>query len=319
MDFWTIVGLLCLISRIEAYKPDIVLVFGWNFISHLKVMRYFKGKVPVWFRGDSTLLDEQPGFKTQLRRKVLSFVYRYVDKALYVGKANKAYYLKHGLEDSQLIYVPHAVDNERYKNNAKDYDQSAYIWRKELGYNEEDIVVLFAGKLESKKQPEFLLKAVQRANINRELPLKLLFVGTGKLDMYLKELAKDEDNIRFEPFQNQSLMPVVYRLGDVFCLPSKGPGETWGLALNEAMASKRAVIASDKVGSCQDLIINRKNGFVFTYNQPEELLDILEGLNKMKLAQMGANAFENIDNWSYEILVNSILKALNHTDKANTN
>jgi glycosyltransferase involved in cell wall biosynthesis len=314
-------GINCpeLIPKITSYQPDIILVFGWNFISHLKVMRFFKGKVPVWFRGDSTLLDEQPGFKTQLRRTVLSFVYRSIDKALYVGKANKAYYLKHGLKDNQLVYVPHAVDNDRFKNDTLNYDHSANIWRKELGYHDEDIVIVFAGKFEPKKQPDLLLEAVQDVNKQREQPLRVVFIGHGVLEGKLKESALHDENVQILPFQNQSLMPIVYRLGDVLCLPSKGPGETWGLALNEAMASKRVGIVSDKVGSSQDLIRNGINGFVFTHNKPSELEDILKRLNKSDLDLMSTNASESINNWSYEILVNNILKALNETDKLKTN
>jgi glycosyltransferase involved in cell wall biosynthesis len=69
--------------------------------------------------------------------------------------------------------------------------------------------------------------------------------------------------VHFLPFQNQSLMPVVYRLGNVFVLPSQGPGETWGLALNEAMATGRAIIASSKVGGARDLILPGTNGWIF--------------------------------------------------------
>jgi hypothetical protein len=39
-------------------------------------MKHFKGKNPVWFRGDSTLLDETGGLKQTLRRMILRFVYR---------------------------------------------------------------------------------------------------------------------------------------------------------------------------------------------------------------------------------------------------
>src|SRR5215217_7645662 len=52
-----------IIDRINAYQPGAILVFGWAYSSHLKVLRYFKGKVPVWFRGDSTLLDESNSIK----------------------------------------------------------------------------------------------------------------------------------------------------------------------------------------------------------------------------------------------------------------
>ncbi len=61
-------------------------------------------------------------------------------------------------------------------------------------------------------------------------------------------------------------MPILYRLGNVFCLPSKGPGETWGLAVNEAMASSRPVIVSNKVGCAADLVSEGANGYLFNYN-----------------------------------------------------
>ena len=51
-----------LISQIEEWQPDIIWVWGWAFQSHLEVLRHFKGKTKVWFRGDSTLLDEPSGF-----------------------------------------------------------------------------------------------------------------------------------------------------------------------------------------------------------------------------------------------------------------
>jgi len=56
-----------LIGSITSWKADAILVFGWAYHGHLKVMRHFKNKIPVYFRGDSTLLDEQSGFKNFFR------------------------------------------------------------------------------------------------------------------------------------------------------------------------------------------------------------------------------------------------------------
>src|SRR5438105_951467 len=47
-----------LIGDIKEYDPDAILVYGWSFYSHLKVMRYFKGRKKILFRGDSTLIDD---------------------------------------------------------------------------------------------------------------------------------------------------------------------------------------------------------------------------------------------------------------------
>ena len=52
-----------LIKEIKEWNADSLLVYGWNFKSHLKALCFFKNKIPVLFRGDSTLLDEKPGLK----------------------------------------------------------------------------------------------------------------------------------------------------------------------------------------------------------------------------------------------------------------
>nr|WP_321222070.1 glycosyltransferase family 4 protein [uncultured Psychroserpens sp.] len=300
-----------LINSITTYKADAILVFGWNFKSHFKVMRYFKGKIPVWFRGDSTLLDEVAGLKTKLRRLVLTRVYKYIDRALYVGEANKAYFLKHGLKESQLVYAPHAIDNKRFNDDAiKQYDKSAKQWRLDLGISKDDLVVLFAGKFETKKQPDFLLNALIKANKNRTNALQLILVGDGPLAKELKTQASGYDFITFIPFQNQTKMPLVYRLGDVFCLPSKGPGETWGLAVNEASSCERASIVSNKVGCAEDILNSGNNGWVF--NNETQLINILQSLTKEKLQVAGKNAQKSIKDWSFEAIVTAIETELIH-------
>ena len=62
------------IEQIEKWRPDALLVFGWNYRSHLRALRHFHGRIPILFRGDSTLLDEVPGPKTWLRRIILKWI-----------------------------------------------------------------------------------------------------------------------------------------------------------------------------------------------------------------------------------------------------
>jgi len=294
-----------LINKLKHFQPDAILFFGWNFKSHLKAMRYFNGKTPVWFRGDSTLLDEKGDFKATLRRLILTKVYKYVDKAFYVGEANKAYFIKHGLKDNQLVLAPHAIDNNRFSGDkTKSYEADALNWRKELGYNADDIVILFVGKLETKKQPDFLMDAFTASSDKISNSLQLLIVGDGPLESTLK--AHPRSNVKFMPFQNQTKMPLVYRLGDILCLPSKGPGETWGLAVNESMASGRPVIVSDKVGCFQDLVSDATSGFVFKFDSIEDLKEILVNLHKFSLNQMGKIAKEKIQDYNFLSIVKAI-------------
>jgi len=293
-----------LIKTIDDWKPNALLVFGWNFKSHLKAMRHFKGKIPIIFRGDSTLLDSDSPIKKFLRQRVLRWVYRHVDYALFVGSNNRDYYLSVGLTEHQLIYAPHAVDNDRFSDPSGEYAQKAEAMRLELGLTKDDFVILFAGKFEAKKNPEFLLKLAKEI---RSEHVKFLFVGDGDLRDKVIDASRNDPRIYMLGFQNQTLMPVVYRMCDVFILPSRGPGETWGLSLNEAMASGRPVIASTKVGGAADLIdsscgriidLSRMDAAVAYINE-------LRGSRNLRISS-GEAAISKIKKFSFSVINDSI-------------
>jgi len=279
-------------SEIQKWEADAILVFGWNHNSHFKAMRYFKGKIPVYFRGDSTLIDEISGYKTILRRVWLKFVYRYADFAFYVGQNSKAYFLKHGMKEKQLKFAPHAIDNNRFYSDLKTNTKKAQNWRTDLGIKEFEIVFLFVGKFEKKKNPQLLIE------VAKDFPdYKFLFVGNGVLESKMKKEALE--NVLFLPFQNQSFMPIIYQLGDVYVLPSQGPGETWGLAVNEAMASGKAILVSDKVGCAIDLVKDNENGFIFESDNLEDLKIKIKSFENKQIS-FGEKSLEMIKVWSFK-------------------
>ena len=81
--------------------------------------------------------------------------------------------------------------------------------------------------------------------------------------------ANSRGNVRFLEFQNQSRMPLVYRLGDALVLPS-GYGETWGLAVNEAQACGRPALVSDCVGCARDIVREGESGSIFRTDDWED-------------------------------------------------
>jgi len=292
-------------TKITEWNPSLILMIGWGYKSHFSCMRHFKGKVKILFRGDSTLLDEKPGLRKMARRFFLTYVYSYTDYTLYVGTNNKKYFLAHGIKEKQLFYAPHAIDNQRFSND--EFDREALNWRRELGIPENAFVLLFAGKFEPKKDPESLLNVAGKVNSDQ---FYCVLVGNGPLEKSLKEKAATLKNIIFLDFQNQQKMPVVYRLADAFILPSKGPQETWGLAINEAMASGRAVMASTKVGGAVDLIKQNENGFIF---EPGDVIGVARFLtelinNKELSRKMGEESKQLISHFSFEHIVDAISK-----------
>jgi glycosyltransferase involved in cell wall biosynthesis len=296
-----------IIGQIDAWRPDALLIYGWNFTSHLKVIRHYKNKIPVFFRGDSTLLNDRPGFKATLRKIFLKWVYRHVDKAFYVGQHNKDYFLNAGLKESQLVYAPHAVDNAFFQDDNEDKEQEAMQWRHELNIPDSATVFLFAGKLEHNKLPFTLLDVFNEDGFPTEV--HLVIVGNGNLESGMKEKA-NSNRIHFVDFQNQKRMPVVYRLADVFILPSGS--ETWGLAMNESMASGRSVIASTRCGGGPDLIKEGYNGYIFRAgdagNLKEKVLLMLK--DKSTVKDMGRNALSHIHDFSLSRIAKELEKAV---------
>lgn len=299
-----------LIQCVEAWRPDAVLIYGWAYHSHLKTLRYFKNKLPVFFRGDSTLLDPSGTLKIYARALLLRWIYTHVDYALYTGTNSKAYFKAYGMKENELIFAPHAIDNHRF---AADRNSEVQELKMKLSIAPEDIVILFAGKFDQKKDPLLLLDSFLQL---KKEAVHLLFVGNGVLEQTLKQKASSDIHVHFMDFENQSYMPVIYQACDVFCLPSSGPGETWGLAVNEAMACSKAVLVSDKVGCAADLVKNEYNGGIFKARSLPSLAEQLELLidkGKNGLKDMGLNSKNIISNWTFQVQAIAIESAiLNH-------
>ncbi|KQR72685.1 glycosyltransferase family 4 protein [Pedobacter sp. Leaf176] len=302
-------------ARVESFSPDAIFIYGWAYKSHLCALRYFKGKIPLWFRGDSTLLNESQGLKEIVRSLFLKWVYSHVDKAFYAGSANKTYFKKFGLKRKQLCFLPHAVDNERFSTPRS---AEALSLRHSLNISETDLLILFAGKFEQNKNPSLLIKAFNELNINH---VHLLLVGNGPMEERLK-LDHQRTNfqntlsskIHFMAFQNQTQMPVVYQACDLFCLPSQS--DTWGLAVNEAMACGKAILVSDKVGCASDLVKKGINGEIFESGNCADLTNKLQNLtkDKIRLIGMGRASKKIIQDWSFEAQSRQILRLLNEAN-----
>jgi glycosyltransferase involved in cell wall biosynthesis len=288
-----------LLDVVLAWEPDVVHVTGWAWLSHLQALRAFAARgIPTLFRGDSHLLDPQDnGPKWWIKRALLRRVYAWPKLFLVVGSANRAYYEAFGVDADRLFSCPHSIDVGRFAEPAEEYEREALQWREQLGIEKDRIVLLFAGKLEPKKRPVDLMRAVQAINDPRCV---LILVGNGELDDQVNSLAAScPERFRVLPFQNQSRMPIVYRLGDLFVLPSSH-GETWGLGVNEAIACGRPVLVSNRVGCAAD-VINQSCGQVFDINGHDALARSLMELTRdvQNLKHLGLRAAKRA--WDYDV------------------
>lgn len=297
-----------MLARISAWGPDAVLVYGWAFRTHLRVMRYFRGRRPVLFRGDSTHQSGTGGrFKKIWRGVALRWVYRHVDLALYPGRRNREYLRAAGLGEERTAWMPHAVDVARFGDDS--HLAAAEAERLTMGIGEGDTAFLTAGKFVPWKAYDLLIRAFRQA-AGASSRTHLVLVGAGPLEGDLRQLAGEDPRIHFAGFRNQMQMPMVYRVGDCFVMPSRS--ETWGLGVNEAMAAGRAVITSDRVGSAPDLVEGRPYGQVFSSGSAADLAGALQRfmVTRGNLLLLGRRARSEIQSWSVPAAADALMGAL---------
>jgi glycosyltransferase involved in cell wall biosynthesis len=125
----------------------------------------------------------------------------------------------------------------------------------------------------------------------------------------LRKAAAADPRIKCIGFQNQLQMPIVYRLGDIFILPSQGPGETWGLGVNEAMASGCAIMISEKAGGAADLVEEGVNGIRFKTGDIEKCSHWIGRLleDRRLLTDMKAASRRRIGSFSYQQMMDALV------------
>ena len=258
-----------LTTRLATWAPQVILLFGYNWASHLRVILWARLRgFPLIFRGDSHFIGrERPA---PVQRWLLRLLYRQFAGFLPVGAANRDYFTTLGVPGSRLFFAPHAVDDTLFDPTRLDHQSASQNLRTQLRVPEGHHVVLFAGKLVPEKQPRELLTAFLSLG---DPTATLIFVGEGPEKPALTAAAHSAraGNVHFLPFANQSEMPARLLLADVFVLPSRGVFETWGLTVNEAMHLGVPALVSDRVGCQRDLVTPGETGWVFRHDDPADL------------------------------------------------
>ncbi|MFM1962555.1 MAG: hypothetical protein RLZZ172_1400, partial [Bacteroidota bacterium] len=170
-------------KNIRRYNPDAIIIYGWKNQSHFSVLKYFHGKIPILFRGDSTALDDSLSFplRSFFRYVFLKLIYSKVDYVLSPGSASDAYFIKSGITEANIIRTVHAVDNHRFSVFTEEEHQILVATKDRLAITTHDTVFLFAGKFVGKKNPLLLIKAFNKVAIQKQ-NVRLIIVGDGILD-----------------------------------------------------------------------------------------------------------------------------------------
>ena len=261
-----------------ATRPDVVVVPGWHSAFYLRAIAASRRRgIPVLYRGDTNFSVAPLGLRRPVWKLRTRLALKLFDGYLSVGTRSRDYLRHFGVPEPVIFDSPHCVDNATFDAAARivrDGDRDAA--RRELGAGHGDFLILFAGKFIERKRPMDVIEAAARLGAD----VVVAMVGNGPLMDRTHEAAKKLNvRVTWHGFVNQSVMPRVFAAADCVALPSEC--ESWGLIVNEALASGTPCVVSSGVAAGRDLIHEHRSGAV---HEPADIEGLAASLQAVREA-----------------------------------
>ncbi|MFN0015268.1 MAG: glycosyltransferase family 4 protein [Saprospiraceae bacterium] len=312
--FWSLVNPAIIIFLWKT-PPGTLVVHGWGYATHLLAIVFgcLLGH-KVCLRAETPLSHEAllPWHKRLLKKVLLRFcIFPWISRFWYIGTQNRAFYRNLGVSETRLVFTPYCVDNARFSARHEALCSNKNALRANLAIPQNARVALFSGKFVDKKRPMDLMRAFHQANVPSSF---LVFVGDGALRPEMEAYCQKNAlrNVLLTGFVNQSAIGQYYAAADVFVMCS-GAGETWGLAVNEAMNFRLPVLLSDLTGSADDLCQPGINGHTFPTGDVPALAERLRQLLTLPAEQLQALGRESkkiVAGYSFEVVEKNLLAGM---------
>jgi 1,2-diacylglycerol 3-alpha-glucosyltransferase len=153
-------------------------------------------------------------------------------------------------------------------------------------------IILSVNRLSQEKRIDVLIDAAAKMTTNAHIAIASTGPSEGDLRAKVEELNM-MDRVSFLGFIHDRDLAPLYRLADVFAIPSEA--ELQSLATMEAMACGLPVVAADAY-ALPELVNHTVNGFLFQRGNSDEMaqyLDLLVKDAEMR-GQMGSKSLEII-------------------------
>ena len=260
---------------LKEYNPDFVLTIETHSISShqsAKLSGKFNYKHAVFSWQNSSSM---PKFFIQklIQKKVIAR-----SSYLLAGTSSvKDYLLKKGAGKDKIYINPESGYNEKI------FTADGDDLRKEWGMEQDDVIVLYAGRFIKEKGIKNILnsaKKIETANTK----IKFVFVGKGELENRIKIF--DSQNLYYKGFYDFTEMGKVLRSCNIFVYPSLSTKywiEQFGYSVIEAQACGKPVIVSNS-GNLARFVNDGVNGSIIKEGDEQNLTEkILLWCDKLQI------------------------------------
>ncbi|WP_411819213.1 glycosyltransferase family 1 protein [Hyphococcus formosus] len=243
--------------RLEAFKPDLVHIAAPDYSGLFALNFARKNKIPA-VASFHTRFDTYPRYYNmrwleQYLTKYLRYFYNRCEHVYAPSQSMTDELREDGIGRDIRLWT-RGVDGDLFNPNKRDY-----AWREKNGFQTDDVVVAFVGRLVLEKGIDVFVDAVNRAR--KDYPsLKPLVVGEGPERESFAKLLPDA---HFAGYLQGEDLARAYASADMFFNPSIT--ETFGNVTLEAMASGLPSIGAAAAGS-KSLIQDGTTGFLAAPN-----------------------------------------------------
>lgn len=256
-------------------KPKAVWIQGWQVAGYWEAAAAARLLgAELWLRAETNARSGQAGVLRPVRNAALRALFALTSNCLYIGAANRAFYLERGVDEGRLARAPYGVDNALFRAAATRSRLQRDDIRRAWNIPADAFCFLFVGKFIDKKRPGDIVAAMRRLGDTRRI--HMLWVGEGELLGDIRTQATRCSQAlagvgsSFVGFLNQSEIVNAYGAADCLILPSEAD-ETWGVVVNEALASGLPAIISDACGCAADLVVPGFEDFVYPVGDVDAL------------------------------------------------
>jgi glycosyltransferase involved in cell wall biosynthesis len=289
-------------AKLNELSPDVVMGGGIAYPSGATAVRWAKNNNrPVIIFDDARLLDVPRG---SVVNYIKQLIYEQVDAVLCPAPPWTEVFVRWRFRPEQVFFGVDVVDNDFWGGYG-----GPRLAELPDGY------LLAVGRQIPVKNFGFLLRVYEtyrsRAGPEASLPLVLVGEGPERDAMEAALAAGHLEQVCLLPFVDPSALRALYQHAAALVMPSLA--ETWGLVVNEAMAAGLPVLVSNACGCAPVLVREAVNGYTFSPDRPDELLDILLAFTARtseEKAAMGRASRRQIRSWGLDRFVSGSLDAI---------
>ncbi|MEQ9115266.1 MAG: glycosyltransferase family 4 protein [Rickettsiales bacterium] len=203
---------------------------------------------------------------------------------------------KYGVPVDHIKVIHRGVDLD-YFNPKKVSFQRLNTVSSELNIPEDKTMICMPGRISSWKGQDVLIQALSKIKSKN---FHCMFVGDyskkPKYHLHLINLIEKNNLSHSVTFAgNVKDMAAIYKLSDIIVSASREP-EAFGRVATEGQAMQKIVIASN-IGGSKETIKDKKTGFLFKVNDPEDLtnkIDLVCSMEDQEREKFGVSARNHI-------------------------